>query len=106
MASSKIYVDYDNLESCITQLETLKEEYRAAYTNTLYGNVMESVKTAYSGTDCDTFVTKVEGFRNDFARLTEIIGEYIDFLKKAKNDYMNTQENLTQLAKQLKGDMN
>lgn len=106
MASSKIYVDYDNLESCITQLETLKEEYRTAYTNNLYGNVMESVKNAYSGDDCNAFVEKVESFRNDFARLTEVIQQYIDFLKKAKNDYMNTQENLTQLAKQLKGDMN
>lgn len=104
MADGKIYVDFSNLDSNIRQLENLKDEYRSTYETELYSNVMEEVKSAFSGPDCDAFVTKVEEFRDDFMKITDVIQQYIDHLKKVRTDYQNTQDALAQSMKALKGD--
>lgn len=101
----KATVDFSSLESYITKLETAKDEYQTAYVSDLYSNAMDEVKGAYGGVDCDAFVAKVEEFRNDFEKMTAVLQEYIDHLRKVLQDYRNTQENLSQLAKGLTGDV-
>ncbi len=101
----KATVDFSSLESYITKLETAKDEYQAAYVTDLYSNAIDEVKSAYGGVDCDAFVAKVEEFRNDFEKMTGVLQEYIDHLRKVLQDYRNTQENLSQLAKGLAGDV-
>lgn len=98
-------VDFSSLESYITKLETAKDEYQSAYVTDLYSNALEEVKDAYSGVDCDAFVNKVEEFRNDFEKMTSVLQEYIDHLKKVLQDYKATQEALAQRNKALKGDV-
>lgn len=92
-------VDFSALESYIAKLETAKDEYMATYTNDLYSNVMEEVKGAYAGVDCDAFVQKVEGFRDDFTKLSDVLQQYIDHLRKVLADYRATQDALLQKAK-------
>lgn len=101
----KATVDFSSLESYITKLETAKDEYQTAYVSDLYSNAIEEVKGAYGGVDCDAFVAKVEEFRNDFEKMTAVLQEYIDHLRKVLQDYRNTQDNLSQLAKGLTGDV-
>lgn len=101
----KATVDFSSLESYITKLETAKEEYQAAYVTDLYSNALEEVKGAYGGVDCDAFVNKVEDFRNDFEKMTSVLQEYIDHLRKVLQDYRNTQDALEQRAKGLAGDI-
>ncbi len=107
MAHSNIRatVDFSSLESYITKLETAKDEYQTAYVTDLYSNAIDEVKAAYGGVDCDAFVAKVDEFRNDFEKMTNVLQEYIDHLRKVLQDYRNTQENLAQLAKGLTGDV-
>ncbi len=100
-----IILDYASLESHIKQLETLLDEYRTAYQTNLYTNALDEVKSAFKGKDCDSFVTKVEEFRDDFDKMSSVITQYIDFLKKALKDYQTTQEYMENQAKLLKGNM-
>lgn len=96
-------MDYASLDSHIKQLETLRDEYRTAYQSDLYTKALDEVKSAFKGKDCDAFVSKVEEFRDDFDKMSDVITQYIDFLKKALKDYQNTQEYLIQTGKILKG---
>ena len=96
-------MDYASLDSNIKKLEMLRDEYRTAYQSDLYTKALDEVKNAYKGKDCDAFISKVEEFRDDFDKMSDVITQYIDFLKKALKDYQNTQEYLTQLAKEAKG---
>lgn len=98
-------VDFSSLESYITKLETAKDEYQSAVVSDLYSNCLEEVRAAYAGVDCDAFISKVDEFRNDFEKMVGILQEYIDHLRKVLQDYRNTQENLSQLAKGLAGDV-
>lgn len=96
-------MDYASLDERIKKLELLRDEYRTAYQSDLYTKTLDEVKAAYKGKDCDAFVNKVEEFRDDFDKMSEVITQYIDFLKKALKDYQNTQEYLEQRAKSARG---
>lgn len=96
-------MDYASLDSHIKQLETMRDEYRTAYQSDLYTKALDEVKSAYKGKDCDAFVSKVEEFRDDFEKMSDVITQYIEFLRKAFRDYQNTQEYLTQSGNNLKG---
>ena len=104
-ANIKATVDFSSLESYITKLETAKDEYQAAFVTDLYSNALDEVKGAYGGVDCDKFVAKVEEFRNDFEKMTAVLQEYIDHLRKVLQDYRNTQDSLAQRAQNLAGDV-
>lgn len=96
-------LDYSSLESHIKQLETLRDEYNSAYTVDLYTNAVEEVKGAYKGVDCDAFVNKVEEFRDDFDKMYQVLGQYIEHLRNVLKDYRTQQEHLAQVAKTLTG---
>lgn len=100
-----IVVDYASLESHIKQLETMLDEYRTAYQTDLYTNALDEVKSAYKGEDCDSFVKKVEEFRDDFDKMSSVISQYIDHLRKVLKDYQNTQAQLKEMGEALKGNM-
>ncbi len=100
-----VYVDFASLESHIKQLETLLDEYRTAYQADLYTNALDEVKSGYQGKDCDSFVTKVEEFRDDFEKMSSVISQYIEHLRKVLKDYKVLQDQLEQDAKAQKGNM-
>ena len=106
MADIIVQVNFEALQSTITQLENLRDEYQNTYNGELYGKVLEEVKVAFKGDTSDAFVGKVNDFKNDFEKMYQVLGEYIVHLKEVLKNYKNIEETRSQNAKSLAGDAN
>ncbi len=104
MADIVVQVGLESLDSYIKQLETMRDEYSTTYTDELYTKVLGEINSAFKGDDSDAFVNKMNDFRNDFDKLYQVLGEYIDHLKEVHKNYKTLVESQTQAAKALLGD--
>lgn len=86
---AKIIVEPEQLRNVSTRVEGLSEQYAAEYKG-LYADV-DRMKAYYSGEDGKKFVTKLEGFRSNFEKMTALMKRYAEFLRKAANSYESGQ---------------
>ena len=99
MAQGKIIVETSRLDSTARQVDDLANDYEREY-QALFGTVGD-LQNAWSGEDNVAFTTQIEGFRDDFQRMTRLMRDYADYLRKAADSYRKTQENLAAKAKTL-----
>ena len=50
--------------------------------------------TDYTGDDATAFRNQVEGFREDFNKMKQLMNEYADYLRQAASTYEDTQSNV------------
>ena len=98
-------VTTDEMRSLASKIEGLATEYESIYTNDIYGTGIEQLKAAYVGEDADAVVNQLEGFRDDFQNLKQVIDQYAAYLRSAAKAYDDAQDALTERAKALTRDV-
>ncbi|MCI9169334.1 MAG: WXG100 family type VII secretion target [Lawsonibacter sp.] len=99
MAQGKIIVETSRLDSTASQVDRLADQYESEY-NALFGTVKD-LQNAWSGEDNVAFTSQIEGFRDDFQRMTRLMRDYADYLRKVAESYRSTQDNVAAKAKTL-----
>ena len=99
MARGKIIVGTGRLDSTADRVDRLADSYEAEY-GALYGTVRD-LQNAWSGEDNVAFTTQIEGFRDDFQRMTRLVRDYAAYLRKSASAYRDTQDSVAGSAKTL-----
>ena len=97
--SRKIVVDPAKLDSAASQIDSQAADYERLY-NQLFSEV-SGLGAAWQGKDNTAFVQQIEGFRDDFQQMAQLMRDYSEFLKTSASTYRTTQENVVSAAKSL-----
>lgn len=88
-----IKVTTDNLRNAASIVDNLAIEYNQEYA-ALFQDVATLTSTDYTGDDATAFRNQVEGFREDFNKMKQLMNEYADYLRQAASTYEDTQANV------------
>lgn len=94
-----ITVDPAKLEAAAASMDQQAADYKTVYEQ-LYTEV-SSMKAAWDGADNAAFTSQIEGFKDDFQRMYQLMLDYSDYLKKSAAAYRNTQNDVITQAKAL-----
>lgn len=94
-----ILVEPAVLENSASSIETLNDQYREAYQR-LYQNV-DMLSTAWQGSDNTAFINQINGYKEDFMRISLLLSQYSEFLQSSAHAYRQTQIELAQQATRL-----
>lgn len=94
-----ILVEPAVLENSSSSMETLNDQYREAYER-LYQSV-EMLSSAWQGADNTAFINQINGYKEDFKRISLLLSQYSEFLQSSAHAYRQTQTELAQQAARL-----
>lgn len=99
MPRGQIVVETSQLDSTAGRVDQLASTYESEY-NALFSLVAD-MKSAWEGEDNVAFTNQIEGFRDDFQRMTRLMRDYADYLRKAAQTYRDTQDAVAAQARTL-----
>lgn len=102
MARGQIIVDTAQLDTTAARVDTMAGEYENSYTALF--NVVQEMQNAWAGEDNVAFTNQIEGFRNDFQNMKQLMRDYAAYLRKSAAAYRETQDNIASTAKTLAQD--
>ncbi len=91
------------MESIKVTPETLRSKAdeiidKAGQYYTTYGELLEEARAlttdGWKGDDATKFYDQIDGFRDDFKKMKELMDEYAEFLKEAASSYEANQQNI------------
>ena len=88
-----IKVTTEDLRNAASTVDNLAIEYDKEYA-ALFQDVETLTSTDYTGDDATAFRNQVEGFRDDFNKMKQLMNEYADYLRQAASTYEDTQANV------------
>ncbi len=94
-----IRVEPSKLEAAATQIDNQAAEYKRLYEQ-LYTEV-ESMASSWQGSDNLAFTSQINGFREDFNMMYQLMMQYSEFLKNSANTYRQTQQEVADQARRL-----
>lgn len=97
MARGQIIVETSRLDETAKQVDQLANNYETEY-NQLFGKVQD-LSTKWTGEDNTAFTNQIEGFRDDFQRMTQLMRDYASYLRKVAASYRETRSNVASAAK-------
>ena len=95
-----ITVTTQSLTTKAGDVDSKAAEYMSHY-EALLNDVNTLTTTDWQGEDATAFRNQVEGLREDFQKMKELMGEYANFLREAAGKYDNLQVNLINTIKGL-----
>ncbi|MDE6209403.1 MAG: WXG100 family type VII secretion target [Lachnospiraceae bacterium] len=102
MARGKIIVDTAKLDTIAKRVKSLADNYKTEYTK-LYSHVSE-MQSSWAGADNQAYTAQINGFKDDFQKMENIMRDYAGFLTKTAQKYRATQSDIKAKAKQLAKD--
>jgi WXG100 family type VII secretion target len=99
MGSRTIMVTPEQLETAAGKIESLASDYQSQY-NALYGKT-DALASTWQGDDNKAFVDQIEGFKEDFLKMYNLMNEYASYLRTTAKQYRTTQEQVVSQAKSL-----
>ena len=93
-------VETERLESSATVIEEKTANYNSEY-NHIYEMVQDLRSEKWQGIASDTFNDRLEGYRNDFQEMENILKDYVQFLRTAAENYKSTEDAVTSEASRL-----
>lgn len=97
--SRRIKVNPAQLNTTAAQIDNAAGEYQKLF-NKLFSDV-GAMRAAWQGVDNQAFTSQIEGFRDDFQLMQQVMVEYANFLKQAAKTYEATQQEITAGARRL-----
>lgn len=94
--ATTIKVTPQELDTTSKLIKGLAEEYKTEYEN-LFGDV-RAMQGKWDGQDNQAYTTQVEGFKDDFTNMYNLMVQYSDYLMKTKKAYEDTQTNIKNTA--------
>lgn len=99
MAQGKIIAETSRLDSTANQVDQLADQYESEY-GALFATVRD-MQNAWAGEDNVAFTNQIEGFRDDFQRMTRLMRDYAAYLRKVATSYRDKQGDLAARVKNL-----
>jgi len=93
-------VTTERLESSANVVEEKTSRFKTEWEK-LYSELQNLRTAQWQGIASDTFNSKLEGYRNDFDDMTNVLNSYAEFLKNAASNYKATEESLKEAASNL-----
>ncbi len=93
-------VDTTNLASKAGEVNSKADDYYNKYTE-LLSDVATLTSTDYTGDEANAFKDQIEGFRDDFLKMKELMNDYAKFMTEASQSYEDTQSNAIAKIKSL-----
>ncbi|ETT13422.1 type VII secretion system target protein [Fusobacterium sp. CM21] len=90
-------VTTEKLVSSANVIEEKTGKYRAEWQK-LYTELQNLRSAQWKGVASDTFNDKLEGYRNDFQAMEDVLKQYAGFLKSAADSYTKTENSLKDAA--------
>ncbi len=97
--SRKIKVNPAQLNTTAAQIDSAAGEYQKL-SNKLFSDV-GAMRAAWQGIDNQAFTSQIEGFKEDFQMMQQLMVEYANFLKQAAKTYEQTQQEIVAGARRL-----
>ena len=88
-----IKVTTEDLRNAASNVDNLAIEYSKEYA-ALFQDVETLTSTDYTGDDATAFRNQVEGFRDDFEKMKDLMNQYAEYLRQAAATYEDTQSNV------------
>lgn len=95
-----IQVTPEQLDTAAGKIESLAADYKTQY-DLLYSETTAMAST-WSGKDNTAFINQIDGFKEDFAKMHQLMLNYADFLRKSAKAYRDTQNAVVSEARKLK----
>ena len=92
-------VDPTKLRTSATKIDQQTADYQRIY-NQLY-NQVSSMAAAWKGKDNLAFTEQIEGFKDDFEKMSTLMKEYAEFLRQSAQVYETTQADIVAQARRL-----
>lgn len=99
MGARKITVTPDELKNAASKISGLAGEYQTQYNN-LYAET-DALAATWSGKDNKAFIARINGFKEDFKKMHDLMIDYKDFLQKSGETYQKTLDAITADANKL-----
>lgn len=99
MGRGQVIVETSRLDDTAKQVDQLANNYENEY-GQLFGKVQD-LSTRWTGEDNTAFTNQIEGFRDDFQRMTQLMRDYAAYLRKVAASYRETRSNVVNAAKTL-----
>lgn len=99
MAKGLISVETIEIKDASDHVKKKAAEYEEEYTDLF--KTVKSLEEAWAGKDNVAFADQIEGFRDDFDRMKDLMVEYSSFLSKTYDAYTTAQNELEKKAKTL-----
>lgn len=96
---NKIVVNPTELRNTASKIDSMSDEYQKLY-NDLY-NEVGNMSAVWRGEDNIAFTSQIEGFRDDFEKMSQLMKEYSQFLKTAAQTYEKAQDETVAAARRL-----
>lgn len=95
MSQGKIVIATEEVLNAAGKIRGFADDYKAEYVK-LY-DIVESMAELgiWVGADNVAYTKQIEGFKNDFKKMEELVRSYADFLEKASRGYKAVQNNIT-----------
>ncbi len=91
----------DSMRTTANEVDNLADEYANKYQEFL-NEVASLTSTHWTGIDATAFKDQVEGFRDDFVKMKNLMNDYATYLRRAADQYETTQNNVRQTAQSLR----
>lgn len=94
-----IEVTPEYLRNAATSIEDLANQYKSQY-EAFYGET-NAMASAWQGKDNLAFINQIDGFKDDFTKMYNLMVQYAEFLRTTAKTYDTAQETITQQARKL-----
>lgn len=83
----KTRISYEATRQLGERLKTEASSYQEIYATQIYTTFKNSLQNCFQGDDATTAIEQLDGLRDDFDAMTEVITQYGNQLIKAASDY-------------------
>lgn len=83
----KTRISYEETRQLGEKLKTEAGNYQQIYSTDIYTNFKNALQNCFQGDDATTAIEQLDGLRDDFDAMKEVITQYGNQLIKAANDY-------------------
>lgn len=97
--ANKIVVNPEELKAVANKMDSQIGDYQRIY-NSVFSEV-DGLAKAWNGKDHLAYVSQIQGFKDDFEKMTNTLKEYSEFLKSSAKQYASTQDQIVAEAKKL-----
>ncbi len=97
---AKIKVTPEELETAAGNIEQWADDYDSQY-KALYAKT-DAMASSWSGKDNQAYINQIEGFKEDFAKMYNLMNQYATFLRTSAKAYRTAQETIVEQAGKLR----
>ncbi len=87
MAMEKTKINYEATRELGNKIQTEANNYQNIYSQQLYGTFKTSLQSCFQGDDATSAIEQLDGLRDDFDAMKEVITQYGKQLVKAADNY-------------------